>query len=81
MDQQMVDMVPGSASHGVNCLSALATSQASLTCFESVTLLLGWTKSAYSFIFYLLSFQLQNKAKKLFLTEEPLKLSPENVPI
>lgn len=46
----MVDVIPDSAGHGMNCLSALATSQAGLTCFESVTLLLGWTKSAYSIL-------------------------------
>lgn len=41
MDQQMVDVIPGSAGHGMNCSTALATSQAGLTCLESVTLLLG----------------------------------------
>lgn len=76
MDKQIVDVVPGSA--GLNYLSELATSQAGLTCFESVTLLLGWTKSA--FLFYP-CFQLQNKAKKLFLTKELLKLSLQNVSI
>lgn len=48
MDKQIVDVIPGSA--GLNYLSELATSQAGLTCFESVTLLLGWTKSAYSLL-------------------------------
>lgn len=46
----MVDVTPDSAGHGMNCLRALATSQAGLTCFKSVTLLLAWTKSAYSLL-------------------------------
>lgn len=50
MDKQMVDVTPDSAGHGMNCLRALATSQAGLTCFKSVTLLLAWTKSAYSLL-------------------------------
>lgn len=73
MDKQIVDVIPGSA--GMNYFSELATSQAGLTCFESVTLLLGGPN--LHILFYP-CFQLQNKAKKLFLTKEPLKLSLEN---